>query len=72
MFDGNSALVKKKKNILSQISENDSRRDCVIKAKTTKATYDCVRSPETGVMSLKCGSKAEDMKGGAGKCGGGK
>jgi len=70
MFDGNSALIKKKENILSQMRENDSRRDCVIKAKTTKATYDCVRNAETGMMSLKCGGQEEDMKCGAGKCGG--
>lgn len=70
MFDGNSALIKKKNNILSQMRDNDIRKDCVIKAKTTKSTYDCVRNPETGKMSLKCGSKVEDMKCGAGKCGG--
>lgn len=62
MSDGNSALLKKKKNILTQMSESDSRKDCVLKAKTTKAVYDCVRNAETGMMSLKCGSKADAMK----------
>lgn len=74
MFDGNSALAKKKKNILSQMRENDPRKDCVIKAKTTKATYDCVRSPSTSKLTKKCGSdemneESSGMKCGAGKCG---
>ena len=56
MFDGNSALDKKKKNILSQMRDNDSRKDCVIAASTTKEAYNCVRDKETKKMSLKCGA----------------
>jgi len=72
MFDGNSALAKKKKNILSQMRDDDSRKECVIRAKTTKKTYDCVRSQETNRMTLKCGTKTvknePTMKCGTGKC----
>ena len=73
MFDGNSALDKKKKNILSQMRDDDSRKDCVIAALSTKEAYDCVRDKETQKMTLKCGShvlsKEPAMKCGAGKCG---
>jgi uncharacterized low-complexity protein len=80
MFDGNSALAKKKKNILSQMRENDSRKDCVISAKSSKAVYNCVREPDGKKLTTKCGSgKCGDsmksakpepaMKCGAGKCG---
>ena len=79
MFDGKGALAKKKKNILSQMREGDPRKECVISAKTTKAVYNCVRSPETNKMSLKCGAgkcgtdkeqkKMPSMKCGTGKCG---
>jgi len=71
MFDGNTALTKKKKNILSQMREDDERKDCVIAARTTKALYDCVRDPKTQKLSLKCGAnkKEASMKCGAGKCG---
>ena len=69
MFDGNSALTKKKKNILSQMREDDTRKDCVIRAKNTKEAYDCVRSSKTQKMSLKCGGAKTTMKCGAGKCG---
>jgi len=82
MFDGNSALVKKKKNILSQMREDDSRKDCVIKASTTKAVYDCVRDPKGKKLIMKCETgkcgnntkelspkKQPAMKCGAGKCG---
>ena len=73
MFDGNSALAKKKKNILAQMREDDKRKDCVIAAKTTKEAYDCVRD-SSGKLSLKCGGdtqkiKEPTMKCGAGKCG---
>ena len=72
MFDTNKALAKKKKNILSQISKEDKRKDCVLKAKTTKEVYDCVRNPKTKRLSIKCGSTTKEaMKCGAGKCGGG-
>ena len=75
MFDGNLALAKKKKNILKQMKENDTRKDCVLKAKSTKAVYNCVRDTKTKKMTLKCGatdiaSKNKSvMKCGAGKCG---
>lgn len=78
MFDGNAALIKKKKNILSQMRKNDPRKDCVKKAKTTQETYDCVRDPKTHIMTLKCGEgkcgkamkpQKSTMKCGIGKCG---
>ena len=77
MFDGNSALAKKKKNILSQMRENDSRKDCVISAKSSKAVYDCVREPNGKKLTMKCGTgkcgadnaPQNTMKCGAGKCG---
>ena len=76
MFDGNSALAKKKKNILRQMREDDPRKDCVIKAKNTKEAYRCVRNPLTKRMSFKCGTsemqqitKEPTMKCGSGKCG---
>jgi len=56
MFDGKGALANKKKNILSQMRKDDPRKECVIQAKNTKEVYDCVRSPQTHRMSLKCGS----------------
>ncbi len=78
MMGGNSALVKKKRNILSQMRTGDPRRDCVLDALTTKALYDCVRDPKTGRLSRTCGSgkatlpaKRPAMKCAAGKCGGG-
>jgi len=75
MFDGNAALVKKKKNVTIQMRDDDPRRDCVAKASSTKAVYDCVRDPKTGMLSKKCGeamketSPSSAMKCGAGKCG---
>jgi len=78
MFDGNAALAKKKRNILAQMRKDDPRKDCVKKARRTKAVYDCVRDPKTGRMTLKCGlgkcgtamkTPKPVMKCGAGKCG---
>ena len=79
MFDGNAALAKKKRNMLSQMREDDPRKDCVIRAASTKAAYDCVRDPNGKKLILKCGSgkcgtgkdrdKMPAMKCGAGKCG---
>jgi len=76
MFDGNSALAKKKKNILSQMREDDPRKDCVIAAKTTKEAYNCVREPDGKKLTMKCGSgkcgtsmNKPAMKCGSGKCG---
>lgn len=69
MFDGNSALAKKKKNVLSQMRDDDKRRACVIDAKSAKEVYDCVRNPITNKLSLKCGNATKEMKCGASKCG---
>jgi len=71
MFDGSAALGKKKANILKQMDEKDTRKDCVLNAKTTKELYDCVRDENTGKLSLKYeGSKKKAaMKCGTGKCG---
>jgi len=76
MVDGSAALVKKKMNILDQIKEDDTRRDCVLKSKTTKALYDCVRVEKSGRLSTKCSSDntspREAMKCETGKCSGAK
>ena len=85
MVDGSAVLVKKKVNILDQLTKEDKRRDCVLKAKTTKALYNCVRDPETGRLTIKeidrtfkavekkVPVKEENaMKCAAGKCSGGK
>ena len=56
LFDGNAALAKKKANIIKQLRDGDKRKDCVVKAKSTKEAYDCVRNPKTGRLSIKCGS----------------
>jgi len=54
MANGSALLVKKKMNIIDQMEKDDSRRDCVLKATTTKALYACVRVTETGRLSTKC------------------
>ena len=78
MVDGSAVLVKKKMNILNQLKEEDTRRECVLAAKTTKTVYDCVRVEETGRLSTKCSSdnikkKSEEaMKCETGKCSDGK
>jgi len=78
MVDGSAVLVKKKMNILNQLSEKDNRRECVLKAMTTKELYTCVRVEETGRLSTKCSSdntkqipkkEIPSMKCEAGKCG---
>lgn len=78
MVDGSTLLVKKKMNILNQLEKEDNRRECVLKALTTKEIYDCVRVKETGRLSTKCASdntvkvpKKEilPMKCETGKCG---
>ncbi len=83
MFDGNSALAKKKKNILKQMRKDDTRKECVLSAKTTKAAYNCVREPGGNKLTMKCGTgrcgtdvpapeikkKESSMKCGTGKCG---
>jgi hypothetical protein len=69
MFDGNAALTKKKKNILTQMQEKDSRKECVIQAETTKSLYDCVRDPSTGKLSVTDPNQETPMKCGAEKCG---
>jgi hypothetical protein len=78
MVDGSAILVKKKMNILNQLAEDDTRRDCVLKAITSKELYACVRVEETGRLSTKCSSdntrqilkkEVPPMKCEAGKCG---
>lgn len=78
MVDGSAALVKKKMNILKQLREKDTRRDCVLKANSTKALYDCVRVTQTNRLSTKCESGktnyipekiSSEMKCAPGKCG---
>lgn len=77
MFEGNSALDKKKKNILSQMREDDSRKSCVIAAETTKELYNCVREREGKKLTTKCGDTNAQptmqsdsaMKCAPGKCG---
>ena len=78
MVDGSAVLVKKKMNILSQLTESDSRRECVLKAMTAKELYVCVRVEETGRLSTKCAAEntgkipkkeVPTMKCEAGKCG---
>jgi len=81
MVDGSAVLVKKKMNILDQMDKNDTRRDCVLKATSTKILYDCVRDIKTGRITTKCSAdnavalqkknvakKEETMKCEAGKC----
>lgn len=78
MANGSALLVKKKMNILDQLAKEDTRRDCVLKASSTKILYDCVRVAETGRLSTKCSSdntikkEASTMKCEAGKCSGGR
>ena len=79
MVDGSAVLVKKKMNILNQLKEDDSRRDCVLKATTTKILYNCVRAEKTGRLSTKDNAnnitkqtpkkEVPAMKCEAGKCG---
>lgn len=80
MVDGSAVLVKKKMNILNQLKEDDDRRDCVLKATSTKELYNCVRVSETGRLSTKCSAdntkkipkkEVSTMKCEAGKCGSG-
>jgi hypothetical protein len=73
MVDGSAVLVKKKMNILDQLKVDDTRRDCVLKANTTKVLYGCVRVEKTGRLSTKCSAdntkQKETMKCEVGKCG---
>lgn len=78
MVDGSAVLIKKKMNILNQLAEDDNRRECVLKALTTKELYSCVRVEETGRLSTKCATdktgqipkkEVPAMKCEAGKCG---
>ena len=82
MANGSALLVKKKMNIIDQMEKDDNRRDCVLKAKTTKTLYACVRVSETGRLSTKCATdntipkdvhkkeKESAMKCETGKCNG--
>ena len=78
MVDGSAVLVKKKMNILNQLADDDSRRECVLRAISTKALYDCVRVEKTGRLSTKCSAdntkqipikENASMKCAPGKCG---
>lgn len=73
MMDGSAALVKKKMNILGQMREDDTRRQCVLDATTTKGLYNCVRVEKTGRLSTKCSTdntkNVHTMKCEPGKCG---
>ncbi|UPT78372.1 hypothetical protein MN086_04305 [Sulfurovum sp. XGS-02] len=78
MVDGSTLLVKKKMNILNQLEKEDNRRECVLKALSTKEVYDCVRVQETGRLSTKCAAdntvkapkkEIPPMKCETGKCG---
>jgi len=53
MANGSALLLKKKMNILDQLKEEDKRRECVLKAKTSKILYNCVRDLESGRLSIK-------------------
>ena len=52
MVDGDTALAKKQRNILAQMSPDDPRMGCVMNAKNIEALYDCVRDPATGKLTL--------------------
>jgi len=78
MVDGSAILVKKKMNVLNQLADDDTRRECVLNSMTTKELYNCVRVEETGRLSTKCSSdntkqapkkEISTMKCEAGKCG---
>jgi uncharacterized low-complexity protein len=70
MIDDNSVLNKKKKDILAQMRLDDTRKDCVKSATSTKNMYNCLRDKDTKRLTKKC---AAEMKcGGAMKCGAGK
>lgn len=77
MMDGSTILVEKKMEILSQLREKDSRRECVLNAKTTKDLLNCVRDKTTNRISTKCDSsntvvppsEVPIMKCAPGKCG---
>ena len=62
MVDGSAVLVKKKMNMTAQMRKDDPRRECVLKAKTTKALYNCVRVTKTGRLSSKCSSENTKAK----------
>lgn len=62
MVDGSAVLVKKKMNILNQMTKKDKRRDCILKAKTTKALYNCVRDPKTGRLTIQKSSKSTSFE----------
>jgi len=69
MFNDDSVLDKKKQNVLSQLEENDSRKECVNNAKDTTEVYNCVRGKD-GKLTIKDAQKCGGaMKCGAGKCG---
>jgi uncharacterized low-complexity protein len=66
MMGTSTKLVAKKKNVLENMADDDERRDCVEKAKTTQEVQECIGDEDTKSTTMKCGG---GMKCGAGKCG---
>ena len=62
MVDGSTLLVKKKMNILNQLEKKDTRRDCVLNAKSSKVLFNCVRDAKTGRLSIKNTNKFQDYE----------
>jgi hypothetical protein len=72
MIDDNSALEKKKKNILAQMRSDDTRKECIKFATSTKNMYNCLRDKDTKRLTKKCAADTKcggGMKCGVGKCG---
>jgi uncharacterized low-complexity protein len=72
MIDDSSVLKKKKTNILAQMRSDDTRKECVKFATSTKNMYNCLRNKDTKRLTKKCAADTKSgasMKCGAGKCG---
>ena len=55
MIDSESVLEKKRADITGQMSKDDPRRGCVVKAQSIEILYDCIRDPKTGKLTTKFG-----------------
>ncbi len=55
MIDSESVLEKKRADITEQMSKDDPRRGCVIKAQSIEILHDCIRDPKTGKLTTKFG-----------------